>query len=372
MDIAWSINMQGFIMASIVTLIGKDNPMQIKQTKNKKRLVSVVIITLLSIMIFWLLQNAATAPKVSPWQISDQSPEFSLISIHKINAEARRYGSEDPTFLILRNSSLIFQESAGRISYKGRFNRIDLLTGQLESQIIPDQSISGFTNNQQTIFIAQDTYRIPVYSGQTLKEPGAIFIKAFDIGTGNVEWTSVYEGFALISYMNANENQVRISGHNGHGADRDQTVLDALTGEVLEGDINDTFQSGGNLPSYFHIADLGDDMFVLSHSPVIAYDLKTDSIVWQTDIIESVSNFFVSNGVIYFLDNDAIFRAIDEQTGANLGYVQFEPTNPSKAEHFANYGVTNYTVVADGNSVALYFSETKQLFFFHFAGDSEP
>jgi outer membrane protein assembly factor BamB len=171
--------------------------------------------------------------------------------------------------------------------------------------------------------------------------------------------------------MNANENQVRIAGHNGHGADRDKTVLDALTGQVLEGDIDEAFQSGADFPSYHHIADLGDDIFVLAHSPIIAYDSKTDSIVWETDIIGSVSNFFVSNGMVYFLDHNGIFRAIDEQTGKTLGYVQFEPANPSKAEPFGDYGATRYTVAADEDNVVLYFSETQQLFFFHFARDSE-
>ncbi len=339
--------------------------MPIKRTNHKKQLTWIVLIVLLGILIFWLLKNASV-PDVSPWQISDQSPEFSLISTHKINAEVRRYSGEQPVFLILQNSNLIFQESVGPISYKGRFNRINLLTGQLESRIIPDQSVSNFTNNQQTIFIAQDTYRIPIYSGQILKDPGAVLISAFDIDTGNAEWTSVYKGFTFTSYMIADENQLRIAGHNGHGADRDKTVLDVLTGEVLEDNIDEAFQSSRNFPYYYHIADLEDGVFVLAHSPVIAYDSKTDSILWQTDIIGSVSNFFVSNGVIYFLAHDGIFRALDAQTGATLGFVKFEPIDPNKAEPFEDYGSTRYTVAADGNNVVLYFSETQQLFFFRF------
>lgn len=338
--------------------------------KSIKRVILITVIVIMCVASVWLLQKAALA-NPSPWQISKQSPQFSLISTHKINAEVRRYSGEEPVFLIVRNSSLIFQETVGRFSYKERFNRINLLTGQLESQIIPDQSVSSSTNNQQSIFIAQNTYRTPVYSGQTLREPGAILVKAFDIGTSNVEWTSVYKGFALVSYMNADENQVRLGGHNGHGADRDKTTLDANTGEVTEQETDVAFQSDTNFPSYHHIADLGDDIFVLAHSPVIAYDSKTDSIVWQTDITGSVSNFFVSNGVIYFLDQDAIFHAIDAQSGATLGYVQFEPVNPSKAEPIGNYGTTRYTVAADGNNVVLYFSETQQIFFFQFARDSK-
>ncbi len=191
-------------------------------------------------------------------------------------------------------------------------------------------------------------------------------VKAFDIDTGEFLWSSVYEGFTFVSYMKADEDQVRIGGHNGHRLDPDKTVLDPLTGEVLEGATDSIFPSSADLPPYQHIASLGDDMFVLSHSPVIAYALKSDSMVWQTDIIGSVSNIFASNGVIYFLDHDGIFRALDEQSGATLGYVQFEPANPNKAEPFGDYGITRYTVVADGNNVALYFSETQQLFFFHF------
>lgn len=347
----------------------ENKPMPIKRINHKKQLSWIALIALLGVLIFWLLQTSV--PDVSPWQITEQSSEFSLISTHKINAEVRRYSSEDATFLILQGSSLIFQETVGLVSYKSRFNRINLLTGELESQIIPEQSVSAFANNPQTVFIAQNTYRIPIYSGQTLKEPGAILVKAFDIDTGNIKWTSVYEGFALISYMNADENQVRIAGHNGHGADRDKTVLDALTGQVLEGGIDKAFQSGADLPSYHHIADLGEDVFVLEHNPVIAYDSKIDSIVWQTDIIGSVSNFFVSNGVIYFLSHDGIFRALDAQTGATLGFVKFEPADPNKAEPFENYGATRYTVAADGNNVVLYFSEIQQLFFFHFARSSE-
>jgi hypothetical protein len=138
--------------------------------KNIKRAIFLImVIVIVCIASVWLLQKAALA-NPSPWQISEQSPEFSLISTHKINAEVRRYSGEEPIFLIVRNSSLIFQETVGRISYKGRFNRVNLLTGELESQIIPDQSVSSSTNNQQTIFIAQNTHRIPVYSGQTLKD----------------------------------------------------------------------------------------------------------------------------------------------------------------------------------------------------------
>lgn len=353
-------------MVSTMNLISKSIPMHI----NLKRAVLVVCVVALCIASVWLLQIVALA-KPSPWKISGQSPEFSLISIHKVNAEVRRSSDEEPVFFILRNSSLIFQETVGRVSYKERFNRINLLTGKLESQIIPDQSFSSITNNQETIFITQDTHRIPIYSDQTLKEPGAILVRAFDIDTGDVKWTSVYEGFALTSYMNADENQVQISGNNGHGTNRDQTVLDAFTGEILSGEIDDTFQSDGKLPPYFHIADLGDAIFVLAHNPVIAYDQKTDSIVWQTDIIGSVSNIVVSDGIIYFLDHDAIFHAIDAESGEPLGYVQFEPSNPSKAEPFGDYGATRYTVAADEDNVVLYFSETEQLFFFHFAKGSE-
>lgn len=354
----------------LTSRVTRDKPMPTKRINHKTQLTWIALVALLGVLIFGLLQNGAV-PGESPWLITEQSPEFSLISTHKINAEVRRYSGEQAIFLILQDSSLIFQETVGRFSYKSRFNRINLLTGELESQIIPDQSVSNFTNNQQILFIAQDTYKYPVYSGQILKEPGAILVKALDLGTGNVKWTSVYEGFALTSYMNADENQVKIAGHNGHGADRDKTVLDALTGQVLGENIDEAFQSGADFPSYFHIADLGEDVFVLAHNPVIAYDSKFDSILWQTDIIGSISNFFVSDGVIYFLSHDGIFRALDAQTGATLGFVKFEPADPNKAEPFADYGSTRYTVAADDNNVVLYFSEAQQLFFFRFTKSGE-
>ena len=343
---------------------------------NRWEIFLLVILVALCIIQYLLIARNTFNSIPSPWQVSEKSPEFSFVTTYKLTDISRREDGEHQFFLILRDNSLIYYKGIANILYANySLNRLNLLTGEFEWQQKQERPVSGIANNEHIIFFTHNTYTTPRYSGQTLTRPGAILVTAHDIDSGNQLWSTVYEGFAGTSYMRTSESQILIGGHNGHGAYTDETVLNVGTGEILEGEdggkvgTDIALQVTENLPTYNHMAELTDNVVVLAHSPIIAYDLKIDSIVWQTEINRSFSNIVVSNNVIYFLDDKAILWALDGQTGAALGHVQFGPVDPGRAEPFGNYG--GYSIVADGTGVALYFSETHQLFFFHFVRGDE-
>jgi outer membrane protein assembly factor BamB len=352
--------------------------MKLKQAKTKKLLVSAIIVIFLILVVLPLIRNAFT-PDPSPWQIAEHSPEFSPIATHEIHMHLRRKAGDEEIFMILRDDNLVFYESNSTILYQSHsFNRINLVTSTFQWQHHLRRPVTSITNNEQTFFIAFDLQEVPSYSGKTLVRPGAILVTAYDIDTGNSVWSSVYKGFGWVSHLDANENEIGIDGHNGHGLDRDATKLDARTGEILEGEFAGLNTARrircqfGDMPYYRRLKDLPNCHVVIArNNEILVLDLETNSIVWQENSEGTISNLAVSNGIIYFLAQDGILWALDVQTGTTLGHVQFEPVYPRNAEPLEDSFVPDYTVVADGNGVALHFMETQQLFFFHFSRSDE-
>jgi outer membrane protein assembly factor BamB len=366
-------------MVSIMTLIEMSNQMKTKEKQGivLKRFIWVFIILFYVLAVPLVIRNVITS-KTSPWQIVEQSPEFTLIGIHEISTQKRRDDGSQELFLILRDNSLIFLKSFDVIFYQSNvFKQVNLVTGKLEWQNRLERSGLSVASNEHAFYVT-DLHRVSGYSGKTLVRPGAILVMAYDIDTGDRIWSTAYEGFAFVSYLAANETEVRIGGHNGHGFDRDATKMDTHTGDILEGEV-EAFTTtrkircqSEELPFYHHLKDLADCKVVIADSnAVYVLDLTTNSTVWQVEIAGVVSNLAVSNGVIYFLAQDGNFWALDEQTGTTLGHVQFEPVYPGRAELLDNVDYPAHTVVADGNGVALHFMETQQLFFFHFLRNGE-
>ena len=365
-------------MVSIMTLTGKGSQMKPKQV-NIKKLCILTIFVIFSIVVILPLIRNAFIPHPSPWQIAEHSPEFSPVATHEVNIFLRRSASDEEVFMILRDDNLIFYESNSTILYQSRsLNRINLLTGTFRWQHHLKQPVSSITNNEEALFIAFNDYIKPSYSGKTLVRPGAILVTAYNIDTGDSMWSSVYKGFGAITYMDANENEIGISGFNSRGLDRAATKLDARTGEILEGEfvgLNTARRircQFGDMPYYRRLKDLPNCHIVIArNNEILVLDLETNSIVWQENSEGSISNLAVSNGIIYFLAQDGILWALDVQTGTTLGHVQFEPVYPKNAEPLKDSFVPNYAVVADGNGVALHFMETQQLFFFRFTKSDE-
>ena len=343
---------------------------------------TMVIIALLSMIGITLLIKAFQ-PNPVQWEIVEKSSQFELMSVRKINASIEKGDlGIHPGFMFLQNEQLIFyQRGETLLDPNNSLNHMDILTGEIENQKFLEDSISIITNHDDTIYFIHTTYTRPAYSNQTLVRPGSILIMAYDIEKGSDIWFSSYKNVASIDYLHVSDDTIEIKGFQSRGFDRDSIIIDAKTGDLLEEGIDVvqfnrqyiTLQTGEEIP-YSQAHQLTDHIYILENtSQIRAIDILQQTIIWQKDLPSRLAtNIAVSNSVVYYFTREGILSGLDAESGTVLGTIQLEPNEFDGENPVPDYGLPRQTLVADDNTVALYFEETKQLFFFKFEASDVP
>jgi hypothetical protein len=94
---------------------------------------------------------------------------------------------------------------------------------------------------------------------------------------------------------------------------------------------------------------------------VIATQESEGLLVWRYEQLV-VSNIAVGGSVTYFVTKNAELIAVDTMTGDVLGSLSFTPAFPEDFDFWNNHII----VAANGDTVAVYFRDKRQLSLFHF------
>jgi outer membrane protein assembly factor BamB len=95
---------------------------------------------------------------------------------------------------------------------------------------------------------------------------------------------------------------------------------------------------------------------------IYALDSASGHLLWRSEDIV-YGNVAVSQGVTFFLNEQAELKAIDSKTGQVLAIVTFEPETPQER---LTQGGRIYNVAAKGDIVVVYLGDSRQLFAFRF------
>ncbi|HRQ41161.1 MAG TPA: PQQ-binding-like beta-propeller repeat protein [Chloroflexota bacterium] len=311
------------------------------------------------------------------------SPDFTEINTYK-NISA--WGSYMAVPLALVNGMVLVVGNVSKEDTSGINSDLinaDIATGKVNWQIVTG---SGF--------IATDLNRVYV---ETENQPfgGATGIASYHINSGEKIWETTFDwkyaiGISNLTYANSGIN-VR-TYHRGKGAfyvldqdsgeittfiDKDGFVFAIENGTTYEW-FGSTVKASGQINWATHIEGAGfydrdlaapiilDELIIVksghsSSSPITAVRKNDGVIVWQFNQ-DVVSNVAVGGTTTYALTKQNELLALDTQTGKILGSLKFTPSFPKNFD-FVN---TSIFMAADGDTVVIYFENTRQLSVFRF------
>ena len=274
-------------------------------------------------------------------------------------------------------------------------------TSEINLNVINANVVTGEVNWQAVSgsgFVATNSNQVYV---ETENQPfgGATGIVSYDVNSGEKIWETTFDWESAIGIGNLTLANNGINTKTYHRAKDAFYVLDKDTGEITTFvDIVDynggftfviengttykwfgrTLQASGQInwkteldSAAFYDRDLAapiiiDDLIIVKNgyrffSPITAVRKNDGEIIWQFEQ-NVVSNVAVGGNTTYFLTEHAELVAIDTQTGKILNSLNFTP-NFSENFDFVN---TSIYVAADGDIVAIYFEDTRQLSIFRF------
>lgn len=311
------------------------------------------------------------------------SPDFIEINTYK-NISA--WGGYKAVPLALVNDMVLIAGNVGKEDTSGINS--NLINANIETGKVNWQVVSG------SGFIATDSNQVYV---QTPNQPfgGATGIASYDINSGEKTWETAFDWKYAIGVSNLTHADSGINARTYHRGEGAFYVLDQDSGEITafidkDGFIfaiengttyewfGSTLQASGQINWETHIdgasfydRDLAapiilDNLIIVksghsSSSSITAVRKSDGANIWQFSQ-DVVSNVAVGGTTTYVLTEQTELLALDTQTGKVLGSLSFIPSFPENFD-FVN---TSIFVAAAGDTVAIYFENTRQLSIFRF------
>jgi hypothetical protein len=212
-----------------------------------------------------------------------------------------------------------------------------------------------------SISIATDGKRV---FAETMRETGDIFapgsLTAYDVTSGEILWQTTFELQYAARVQSLALKPPDLVVNTSRRPHFFYYILDPETGEIKERrDRYPFFEE----PTYNGLVFSKEGYGRVS--PIVAKRESDGSVVWRYEQ-PVVSNIAVGGPVTYFVTRDAQLIAVDTQTGNVLGSLNFTPGFPEDI-HFEN---DHIIVAADGDLVAVYFRDRRQLSIFRFSPDN--
>ena len=255
----------------------------------------------------------------------------------------------DENSLLLSGNTLLI---AGYIedenkSYEGRTS-VDLVTGDINTgQVYWQARVGG------NILATDGKY---VFAETITDGFDPVGITAYDLASGEITWQTTFEWwYALgVEFMVVRSPVLLVNTFNkGNSA---SYKLDLETGDLIETNHD-----------RLHSKELVLDGLVFSKEdydrvgPIVTIQDNDGSFVWRYNQ-SVVSNIAIGGPVTYFVTQDAELVAVDTMTGDVLGSLSFTPAFPEDFDFWNNHII----VAANGDTVAVYFRDKRQLSLFHF------
>jgi hypothetical protein len=229
-------------------------------------------------------------------------------------------------FLAHDRECVIFLE---RVSspWQHKIKCVHVTTGDIQWESSLEGLINAAVNNSSYIFVV--FYQRPPPGCRPIPKCDSVRVTAYDITSGQMKWSEVFQGIGGVSQIDADESLVHVRGGGGHGAYVAAFSIEASTGQRVASQT----RRPESQPLHQELSKLvGKDV---------------------------VGNIVVNEGIIYFSTDDTTLWALSEETKEVLGKVSFaidDPSFPARGDAFH--------IAAQGQTVLLYFKDSQQLFAF--------
>jgi len=228
----------------------------------------------------------------------------------------------------------------------------DVISADIYSGKVNWQAVAG------SAFLLKDSNRI---YAEAPNDFGAAGIVAYDINSGSLVWETHfdYEYAVGVGHLTLTETAIKAETYN-HGNEAVYTV-DIETGETREVAKDTPRYAVDELVIYDGMKFEKQGYGV--PDKVTATNLNNGSIIWEYNGEPVISNIAVGGKTTYFLTENNRLIALNTYTGEVLGELAFAP----RFSHDFDFINTSIVVAADGDIVAVYFEDSKQLSVFSFA-----
>ncbi len=250
----------------------------------------------------------------------------------------------------------------------GSPRRRNLFSGNLEWK----KSFSGFPGaaalNSNVIFVGATSF-------YPRGENGAVFVSTYDLVDGKLLWSKTFKNryVNIINNAFATDSLITLRGSSNHGVYCGVLSIDVQTGmEVsLERPTSSECLLSGK--QYVTLGSL-DNGTVIDidnwglNNRVIGIDPSNDSVIWEIERSDIVSNIVLDGNTIYFLTRDGNLWAINGENGHGEKIIRFESRIPLLSTTLSDVSFYNYIVVSD-NVLVIYLRDSYQFFAFRLLGE---
>jgi outer membrane protein assembly factor BamB len=228
---------------------------------------------------------------------------------------------------------------------------VDVISADINTGKVNWQAVAG------SAFLLKDSKRIYAEAPNNF---GAAGIVAYDINSGNLAWETHfdYEYAVGIGHLTLTETEIKAETYN-HDNQAIYTV-DIETGEIKDVAKDTPRYARDEIVIYDGMKFEKQGYGVPDNVTVTNVD--NGSIIWEYADEPVVSNIAVAGTTTYFLTENNRLIVLDTYTGEILGELAFAP----RFSHDFDFVNTSIIVAADGDVVAVYFEDSKQLSIFRF------
>jgi hypothetical protein len=223
---------------------------------------------------------------------------------------------------------------------------VDLISADINTGKVNWQAVAG------SVFLLKDSKHIYAEAPNNFGPAGIV---AYDISSGNLAWETRfdYEYAVGIGHLMLTETDIKAETYN-----HDDRAI--YTVDIETGDVKDTAK---DIPrSAVDEMVLYDGMKFEKQGygvpdKVTVTSVNDGSIIWEYTDEPVISNIAVGGEITYVLTESNRLIALNTYTGEILGKLAFAPG----FSHDFDFINTSIVVSADGNVVAVYFEDSKQL-----------
>ena len=228
---------------------------------------------------------------------------------------------------------------------------VDVISANINSGKVNWQALAG------SAFLLKDANRIYAEAPNNF---GAAGVVAYDINSGYLAWETRfdYEYAAGVGHLTLTETDLIAETYH-HGNEAVYTV-DIETGKIKEV-VKDTPRYAVDEVVIYDGVKFEKQGYGVPDK-VTATDVDNGSIIWEYSDKPVISNIAVGGKTTYFLTESNRLIALNTYTGEVLGELAFAP----RFSHDFDFINTSILVAADGDIVAIYFEDSKQLSVFRF------
>jgi len=159
-------------------------------------------------------------------------------------------------------------------------------------------------------------------------------VAAYEASNGEDVWTNSYKGSLDVELAEMTDSSIIIHGSGNRGNRRSMYTIDKISGVL----------SPNTTPQY-------------TLKEIYSQYIDPQSILNNPDFTP-ISNVFEQDGVFYFVTDQGQLLALHKESGNIIGSVQFTPNN-------LFVDPLAITVLAEGDTIVVYFKDSRQIFTFH-------